>query len=56
MNTGATSPRSAVIISRDLWFLDRISPHILVFEGDSHVEWFEGEFRHSGEINSTPGK
>ncbi|MGE0409700.1 MAG: energy-dependent translational throttle protein EttA, partial [Amphiplicatus sp.] len=32
----------AVIISHDRWFLDRIATHILAFEGDSHVEWFEG--------------
>ncbi len=35
---------SAVIISHDRWFLDRIATHILAFEGDSHVEWFEGNF------------
>jgi ATP-binding cassette ChvD family protein len=34
----------AVIISHDRWFLDRIATHILSFEGDSHVEWFEGNF------------
>jgi ATP-binding cassette ChvD family protein len=34
----------AVIISHDRWFLDRIATHILAFEGDSHVEWFEGNF------------
>ncbi len=34
----------AVIISHDRWFLDRITTHILAFEGDSHVEWFEGNF------------
>ncbi|MEZ5895974.1 MAG: energy-dependent translational throttle protein EttA [Parvularculaceae bacterium] len=34
----------AVIISHDRWFLDRIATHILAFEGDSHVEWFEGAF------------
>jgi ATP-binding cassette ChvD family protein len=34
----------AVIISHDRWFLDRIATHILAFEGDSHVEWFEGSF------------
>ena len=32
----------AVIISHDRLFLDRIATHILAFEGDSHVEWFEG--------------
>jgi ATP-binding cassette ChvD family protein len=34
----------AVIISHDRWFLDRIATHILAFEGDSHVEWFEGAY------------
>ena len=34
----------AVIISHDRWFLDRIATHILSFEGDSHVEWFEGNY------------
>ena len=34
----------AVIISHDRWFLGRIATHILAFEGDSHVEWFEGNF------------
>jgi ATPase subunit of ABC transporter with duplicated ATPase domains len=31
-----------VVISHDRWFLDRVATHILAFEGDSHVEWFEG--------------
>jgi ATP-binding cassette ChvD family protein len=35
----------AVIISHDRWFLDRIATHILAFEGDSQVEWFEGNFQ-----------
>ncbi len=35
----------AVIISHDRWFLDRIATHMLSFEGDSHVEWFEGNFQ-----------
>jgi ATPase subunit of ABC transporter with duplicated ATPase domains len=35
----------AVLISHDRWFLDRIATHILAFEGDSHVEWFEGNFQ-----------
>ena len=35
----------AVIISHDRWFLDRIATHILAFEGDSHLEWFEGNFQ-----------
>jgi len=34
----------AVVISHDRWFLDRIATHILSFEGDSHVEWFEGNY------------
>ncbi len=37
-------PGCAVIISHDRWFLDRIATHMLAFEGDSHVEWFEGNF------------
>ena len=35
----------AVIISHDRWFLDRIATHILAFEGDSHVEWFAGNYQ-----------
>ena len=34
----------AVVVSHDRWFLDRIATHILAFEGDSHVEWFEGNY------------
>jgi len=34
----------AVIISHDRWFLDRVATHMLAFEGDSHVEWFEGNY------------
>jgi ATP-binding cassette ChvD family protein len=37
-------PGCAVVISHDRWFLDRIATHILAFEGNSHVEWFEGNF------------
>ena len=37
-------PGCAVIISHDRWFLDRVSTHILAFEGDSQVRWFEGNF------------
>ena len=33
-----------LVISHDRWFLDRIATHILAFEGDSHVEWFEGNY------------
>lgn len=39
-----TFPGCAVVISHDRWFLDRIATHILAFEGDSKVEWFEGNF------------
>lgn len=35
----------AVIISHDRWFLDRLATHIMSFEGDSHVEWFEGNYQ-----------
>lgn len=38
-------PGCAVVISHDRWFLDRLCTHILAFEGDSHVEWFEGNFQ-----------
>jgi len=38
-------PGCAVIISHDRWFLDRVATHILAFEGESHVEWFEGNYR-----------
>ncbi len=34
----------AVVVTHDRWFLDRIATHILAFEGDSHVEWFEGNY------------
>jgi ATP-binding cassette ChvD family protein len=37
-------PGCAVVISHDRWFLDRIATHILAFEGNSHAEWFEGNF------------
>ena len=36
---------SAIVISHDRWFLDRIATHILAFEGMSHVEWFEGNYQ-----------
>jgi len=39
-----TFPGCAVVISHDRWFLDRIATHILAFEGDSQVTWFEGNF------------
>ncbi|WP_428247917.1 energy-dependent translational throttle protein EttA [Ferrovibrio sp.] len=35
----------AIVISHDRWFLDRLATHILAFEGDSHVEWFEGNYQ-----------
>ena len=35
----------AVVVSHDRWFLDRIATHILAFEGNSHVEWFEGNYQ-----------
>ncbi len=55
-------PGCAVIISHDRWFLDRIATHILAFEGDSHVEWFEGNYqsyeedrrRRSGQSDDQP--
>jgi len=37
-------PGCALVISHDRWFLDRIATHVMAFEGDSHVEWFEGNF------------
>jgi ATPase subunit of ABC transporter with duplicated ATPase domains len=37
-------PGCAVVISHDRWFLDRIATHVLAFEGDAQVRWFEGNF------------
>ena len=37
-------PGCAVVISHDRWFLDRIATHVLAFEGNSQVRWFEGNF------------
>jgi ATP-binding cassette ChvD family protein len=37
-------PGCVMVISHDRWFLDRIATHIMAFEGDSHVEWFEGNY------------
>jgi len=37
-------PGTIIVISHDRWFLDRIATHMLAFEGDSHVEWFEGNY------------
>jgi ATPase subunit of ABC transporter with duplicated ATPase domains len=34
----------AIVISHDRWFLDRVATHMLAFEGEGHVEWFEGNF------------
>jgi ATP-binding cassette ChvD family protein len=38
-------PGCAVVVSHDRWFLDRIATHIMAFEGDSHVEFFEGNYQ-----------
>ncbi len=38
-------PGCAVVISHDRFFIDRLATHILAFEGDGHVEWFEGNFQ-----------
>ena len=38
-------PGCAVVISHDRWFLDRIATHILAFEGNSEVVWFEGNYQ-----------
>jgi len=38
-------PGCAMVISHDRWFLDRIATHILAFEGDSHVEFYQGNYR-----------
>ena len=38
-------PGCVVVISHDRWFLDRIATHILAFEGDSQVVWFEGNYQ-----------
>ncbi|MSR15508.1 MAG: energy-dependent translational throttle protein EttA [Gammaproteobacteria bacterium] len=40
-----TFPGSILVISHDRWFLDRIATHMLAFEGDSHVEWFAGNYQ-----------
>lgn len=55
-------PGCAVIVSHDRWFLDRVATHVLAFEGNSHVEWFEGNYagyeqdrkRRMGEDDSQP--
>jgi energy-dependent translational throttle protein EttA len=45
-----------VIISHDRMFLDRLATHILAFEGDSHVEWFEGNFEDYEGQEAPPGR
>jgi ATPase subunit of ABC transporter with duplicated ATPase domains len=55
-------PGCAIVISHDRWFLDRIATHILAFEGNSEVTWFEGNYaeyvedykRRKGEDANTP--
>ncbi len=55
-------PGTIIVISHDRWFLDRIATHMLAFEGDSHVEWFEGNYseyeadfkRRTGANGTTP--
>jgi ATPase subunit of ABC transporter with duplicated ATPase domains len=37
-------PGCAIVISHDRWFLDRVATHILAFEGNAEVEWFEGSY------------
>ncbi|MEM7218146.1 MAG: energy-dependent translational throttle protein EttA [Pseudomonadota bacterium] len=57
-------PGTVLVISHDRWFLDRIATHMLAFEGDSHVEWFEGNFsdyevdlkKRLGDAASTPSR
>ncbi len=46
-------PGCAVVISHDRWFLDRIATHVLAFEGDSQVRWFEGNFSEYEEVRHT---
>ncbi len=46
-------PGCAVVISHDRWFLDRIATHVLAFEGDSQVTWFEGNFEAYEEYRRT---
>ena len=50
-------PGCAVVISHDRWFLDRIATHILAFEGDSQVVWFEGNYQEYVEdLQETQGR
>ena len=46
----------AVVISHDRWFLDRLATHILAFEGNGHVEWFEGNLKITRKISSAACK
>ena len=50
-------PGCVMVISHDRWFLDRIATHILAFEGDSHVEFFQGNYReYEEDKKSSPGR
>ena len=47
----------AVVISHDRWFLDRIATHMLAFEGDSRVVWFEGNYQdYEADRQPAPGR
>ena len=47
----------AVVISHDRWFLDRIATHMLAFEGDSRVVWFEGNYQdYEADREAAPGR
>ena len=47
----------AVVISHDRWFLDRIATHILAFEGDSEVVWFEGNYQdYAADLQAAEGR
>jgi ATPase subunit of ABC transporter with duplicated ATPase domains len=50
-------PGCAVVISHDRWFLDRIATHILAFEGNSEVAWFEGNYQdYVGDVRRRRGE
>ena len=50
-------PGCAVVISHDRWFLDRIATHMLAFEGDSSVVWFEGNYQdYEARSKAAPGQ
>ena len=50
-------PGCAVVISHDRWFLDRIATHVLAFEGDSEVRWYEGNFSdYEADRHGPPGR